>query len=199
MLAVLLKHNIVNSILTWMSLKSSWTVPSFSKYCRDVTFALLYAPYYQAFICRIPPLYHLHTLIQHPAMPCLLPAISDATIPCHLAALQKRTRVQRAREGDREVISMLPPSCRRIIAQLLVRYRVSLTPRILCWISCWASSPLYRHIPSPLWLAPLFQSRQWKKGSLGKRLDLPKKLQQPQGSETDGALDGACRATGREL
>lgn len=59
-LAVLLKHNIFNSILTF----STWLVlgclseildcPILSKVLPRRNFALLYVPYYQAFICRIP-------------------------------------------------------------------------------------------------------------------------------------------------
>ncbi|PKK54456.1 hypothetical protein CI102_942 [Trichoderma harzianum] len=76
-LAVLLKHNIFNSILTlstWLVLGCLSKILDYPTLCKVLprrNFALLYVPYYQAFICRIPPLYHLHTLIQHPAMPCL--------------------------------------------------------------------------------------------------------------------------------
>lgn len=50
----------------------SWTVPSFPKYCHDVTLLyLVVRAVLPSFHLPHPPLYHLHTLIQHPAMPCL--------------------------------------------------------------------------------------------------------------------------------
>lgn len=162
-LAVLLKHSVVDSILTlstWVSLRDLGLSHPFQ------STALLYAPYYQAFICRIPPLYHLHTLIQHPAMPCLQSS-RRYQMQLSLAILAALPKSDKNPKSQRRGISMLPPSCRRIIAQLLVRYRVSLTPRHPVLDSCWAILPLYidtSPLP-PLWLpAPSFNRDSGRKG-----------------------------------